>query len=484
MRRVPAILVPTVAATAGSLSVILPGTPTAHWSYLITFCALVALAWGRWRTLRGPARSGYAFIVAALSVWLVGDLLFDALTWLFGSLPGVSPSDALWISGYPLLAAGLVRLTQLRAPGRLREGLLDGLAMATVVAWLFWQFLILPAVETERLSLELVFGAFYPFGDVLLFAAIALLVLSPGSKRGPARYLVAALALTLAGDVGISVLPELFPQMSLDTDCLDGLLLVANSLLVAAMVHPEAGRIAETTAGDERLHPARVIFLGLSLLVLPVTAALHSFDSVLSRASLLVSVVLLTTLILVRFVLVVREQERIRAVLTDQAERDQLTGLANRPALLSRLDLALSRSRDGNGGPVVLYLDLDGFKQVNDRYGHAAGDFVLVEFARRLVTAMRPGDVAARLGGDEFVVLADGVSGDEDARALVERLRGLVARPVRRGDDLYPVGVSIGVATAAHLSHPDADALLAAADAEMYAEKTAHASVKAFRIPV
>ncbi|MBU2665796.1 GGDEF domain-containing protein [Actinoplanes bogorensis] len=471
MRPGPALLVPTFAVLAGSVSAFAPGTPAAHWSYLIAFAALVAAGWARLRTLRGPTRSGYALIMGALSVWLAGDLLYDILTRIVGGLGEVSPSDALWISGYPLLAAGLIRLTHLRAPGRLREGLLDGLAMTTVMAWLCWQFLILPAVEGQRLSLSVAVAAFYPFGDVLLFAAIAVLVLVPGTHRGPTLFLVAALTLTLIGDIGISTLPELFPSLSraLQAERLDGVLLLANSLLVAGIVHRDAGRIADGAAREQRLHPARVVFLGVALLVLPTASGLSHFESAVSRVSLLVSAVLMTGLVLLRFVLVVREQERIRAALAHQAGHDQLTGLANRPALLARLEFALSRPRVDPYSPVLFYLDLNGFKQVNDRYGHSAGDFVLVEFARRLTAALRPGDVAARLGGDEFVVLAEDIDSRDEAAALRARLQELTAEPVRRGDEICAIGVSVGLA-AAEGGH-DADALLAAADAEMYVAK-------------
>ncbi|WP_249997930.1 GGDEF domain-containing protein [Actinoplanes sp. M2I2] len=473
MRRVPLFLAPALATAAGLVSALRPGSAAAQWSYQIVFTILVALAWTRWRAMRGPARSGYALIAAALSVWLAGDVLYEILSRLT-ELGDVSVCDALWIAGYPLLATGLVRLAQVRAPGRLSEGVLDALAMATAVAWLCWQFVILPAVENERLSLAVLATAFYPLGDVLLFAAVVALVLVPGSKRGPTPYLVLALAVTLVGDFTLSVLPELSPGLYDDAHAerLDGLLLLGNSLLVAAIMHPDAGRGADHAVRDERLHPARVTFLGIALVVLPITAGLGGFHSLLSRLSLICSVVLLSGLVLARFVALVREQERIRAVLMHQAEHDQLTGLANRPALLTRLEHALARPRDDDFGPVLLYLDLNGFKQVNDRYGHAAGDFVLVECARRLVAALRPVDVVARLGGDEFVVLVDDVPDERQARALADRLRRLVAEPVRRGDDEYRIGVSIGVAAAGRLLQPDADALLAAADLEMYAEKT------------
>jgi len=481
MRRLPTILVPGIAVAAAVPMAIVPGSTVANSSYAVAFTVLVLLAWVRLRRLTGPVRTGYAFLVGALSVWLTGDLLQDLLTWLDGPLGDVSASDFLWIGGYPLLATGLIRLTWLRAPGRLRESLLDALTMATVVASLLWQFIILPASEHKALSLPVAVGALYPFGDVLLFAVTALLVLAPGPKRGPTPYLVAALSLSLIGDVLISMLPALLPALSRSgqAERLDGVLLIANSLFVAALAHPDASRIADPGPKQmERLHPARVIFLGVALLVLPVIAGLRSFDSVLSRVSLLCSVTVLTTLILVRFVFVVREQERSRAALAHQAAHDQLTGLANRQAVRSQLEAVLARRRGGYA-PVLFYLDLDGFKQVNDRHGHAAGDFLLVEFARRLRAELHPTDTAARLGGDEFVVLAEELDSEDAAQAVAERLRLLVAEPACWGGVCFTVGVSIGMTAAGDFAHPDVDALLAGADAGMYEEKTHNRRIEA-----
>ncbi|MFG1922820.1 diguanylate cyclase [Cryptosporangium sp. NPDC048952] len=478
MRRVPAVLVPVFAAVCGLPAAFLPGSTFAHVSYLIGFSTLVGLGWARLRMLSGPQRTGYAFIVAALSVWLTGDLLQDALRWLTGPVGDVSPADLLWISGYPLLGIGLVRLVRLRAPTRLREAVLDALAMATVMAWLCWQFVIRPAVESAQLSLAVVIGSIYPLGDVLLFAAGAILVLAPGSKRGPTRYLIAALAISLIGDIAISLLPTLVDDLSriVQADRLDGVLLVSNSLYVAAVLHPDAARIAEPDSSrEERLHPARVIFLGIALAALPMFAGLQSIEGMVGRVSLLVSIAVLTALILVRFVLVVREQESVRAMLAHQAHHDQLTGLANRQALHAALDLALNRAREIGApyAPVLFYLDLDGFKQVNDHYGHAAGDFVLAEFSRRLKAELRTGDVAARLGGDEFVVLSENINTDDEAQALADRLRGLTVEPVTRAtDERFSIGVSVGVAAAGQLDQLDSDALLAAADGSMYSQKS------------
>jgi diguanylate cyclase (GGDEF)-like protein len=475
MRRVPAAAVPLFAAVAGSVSVFAPGTNAAHIAYLIGFTVVVASAWVGLRAIKGPSKGAFRLVALALTVWLSGDILFDVLDRIIGPLGDISPSDVLWISGYPLLVVGMVKMVRLRAPGRQRDGMLDAAAMTTVVAWLFWQFLILPAAESQELSLTMFVGAAYPFGDVMFFAATAILVFAPGSIHGPARYLVSALTLTLIGDISISLLPILFPDLSRtgQADRFDGLLLLANSLLAAAVVHKDAAKMAEPDgqAAQQRLHPARVVFLGIALVVLPTVTGLHSFGTVVSRVSLLASITLLTTFILVRFLFVVREQERIKSALAHQAEHDQLTGLANRAALMAQLELALFR---GNGfGPVVFYMDLNGFKQINDRYGHAAGDLILTEFARRLGTAIRPDDTAARLGGDEFVVLATGIEDENGAHKLADRLRDLADEPVMWQGEALGFGVSVGTAAWGTLDHPGADALLSVADAAMYAEKVA-----------
>ncbi|GAA0265816.1 hypothetical protein GCM10009539_60560 [Cryptosporangium japonicum] len=471
---------PLFAAACGVPSAIAPGNAWAHGCYLLGFASFVVLGWVRLRMVSGPARTGYGLILGALSVWLVGDLLYDALTRVVGPPGDVSPADVFWVSGYPLLAIGLVHLVRLRTSGRLREGLLDAMTLATVMAWLCWQFVILPAAENQRLALPVVVGALYPLGDVVLFAVVAILVMAPGSKRGPTRFVVGALALTLCGDVLISMLPAVFTDLSraVQADRLDGVLLVANSLFVAAVLHPDAAKIAEPSAtGHQKLHPARVVFLGIPLVTMPLFAGLNTFTGVASRVSLIVSIVLLTSLVLVRFVLVVRGQEAIRAELAHQAHHDQLTGLANRSALRTVLDLSLSGPRGGYG-PVLFYLDLNGFKQINDRYGHAAGDVVLVEFANRLTGVLRPGDVAARLGGDEFVVLSEGIGTPAEAGAMAGRLQALTVTPVVKDGVELAVGVSIGVAAAGDLEHPDVDGLLAAADAEMYTHKTARRTLQ------
>ena len=157
-----------------------------------------------------------------------------------------------------------------------------------------------------------------------------------------------------------------------------------------------------------------------------------------------------------------RDEERMR----HEAVHDPLTGLPNRTLLRDRLEHALAQSERDGGATGVLFVDLDNFKQVNDVYGHATGDAVLVEFSRRLRTAVRPADTVARLGGDEFVVVCEEV--DEDsALALGRRLQSAIQMPLTVGGIPHGLSASIGIA----LGHSNPDALLANADIAVYRAK-------------
>ena len=154
------------------------------------------------------------------------------------------------------------------------------------------------------------------------------------------------------------------------------------------------------------------------------------------------------------------------------ATHDSLTGLPNRAALNDELERAALRHGRSTTGLSVLFCDLDRFKPVNDRLGHAGGDAVLVEVANRLRASVRAADFVARLGGDEFVVLCE-TSGDDSELIdeLTERLVRNVGQPIVVGGDAVTVGVSVGVATAPAGTQADADLLLTEADEAMYRRK-------------
>ncbi|MEU4425935.1 GGDEF domain-containing protein [Actinoplanes sp. NPDC024001] len=162
-------------------------------------------------------------------------------------------------------------------------------------------------------------------------------------------------------------------------------------------------------------------------------------------------------------------QERLRTA----ALHDHLTGLPNRLLLEDRLNRAGARAaREAGYRFAVLLLDLDGFKAINDGLGHAAGDALLVEVARRLTGLVRRTDTVARLGGDEFVVLIDGLPEPDAYRRVCDAVQAAVTAPVDVDGQLVQVGVSIGVAVSGD-GAVDPDHLLREADAAMYRVKSA-----------
>ncbi|PWJ52767.1 diguanylate cyclase (GGDEF) domain-containing protein [Quadrisphaera granulorum] len=153
---------------------------------------------------------------------------------------------------------------------------------------------------------------------------------------------------------------------------------------------------------------------------------------------------------------------------------DPLTGLLSRRGLAAPLGRAATDASPHRRS-ALLFLDLDGFKPVNDVHGHAAGDALLVVVAERLLASVRPADCVGRTGGDEFVIVLEGIAADDEAHAVAERVRGEVPLPVLLPDgSSVSVGASVGVAV---VDHPvSTEELLAAADAAMYEMKRASRS--------
>jgi diguanylate cyclase (GGDEF)-like protein len=157
-----------------------------------------------------------------------------------------------------------------------------------------------------------------------------------------------------------------------------------------------------------------------------------------------------------------------------QARHDPLTRLPNRAALIERLSVAIACARREKSSLAVLFIDLDGFKAINDKFGHDAGDAVLRAVATRLTEHVRPQDIVARFGGDEFVVICEELADRPAADAIAARLASALAEPVIAGTQRVDVGASIGLVVGDGRSR--SSQLLRDADAAMYEGKFRTAS--------
>jgi diguanylate cyclase (GGDEF)-like protein/PAS domain S-box-containing protein len=166
----------------------------------------------------------------------------------------------------------------------------------------------------------------------------------------------------------------------------------------------------------------------------------------------------------------VTERRRVEDELAHLSLHDALTGLPNRTFFLENLDKAIARARRGRSRLALLLLDLDHFKQTNDRLGHDVGDRLLVEVARRLASGLRAGDFVGRLGGDEFVVLFENFGHDEHAASLASKIVDVLAPPIGIDGHEVVVSASIGISTFPECGD-DSASLMKTADVAMYRAK-------------
>jgi diguanylate cyclase (GGDEF)-like protein/PAS domain S-box-containing protein len=166
----------------------------------------------------------------------------------------------------------------------------------------------------------------------------------------------------------------------------------------------------------------------------------------------------------------ISERKQAEIELSHAALHDTLTGLPNRALFLDRLGLALRRTERRSGSVAVLFCDLDRFKVVNDSLGHDAGDRLLVDVAKRIVTALRPADTVARFGGDEFTILCEDIAGEIEAATIAQRIVDVFRDPFLLEDGEVFLATSLGIAIARG-NDDRAEDLIRDADAAMYRAK-------------
>ncbi|MGX6607062.1 diguanylate cyclase domain-containing protein [Micromonosporaceae bacterium Da 78-11] len=353
-------------------------------------------------------------------------------------------------------------------------GTLDSALFGLCAAGPLWAWLFSPRLTADATLL----GQMLALADLMVLCAVIATLTRIGAKakraRGPIGYLVLCTSLTLAGEMSATL------TLHGTATWTNELMMLAYLAIAAAPLHPAAPHI---TFPGARLKAATgeppLAWIGAALSANPLMAAVQAVNGD-TEASLLLPVgsLLVVPLVLLRLKQLSTQRGLAERTLAHHAHHDELTGLLNRRRMTADIDQALAELGAGDLEQVtVLLCDLDGFKPVNDRFGHQAGDAVLKTVAVRLTGAVDRADVVGRIGGDEFLVLIKG----REPGGIVERISELLREPIPLGGTTVQVGVSVGVATARRGAQLDRDNFIGLADTEMYAVKATRRQAKAPR---
>lgn len=456
----------------GALLVVLDETPSdAAAAFGLVLAWVPAVVAGLAATRSGGRVRGTRLAAGALAAFAAG-LTLNGLDYLAtGAVSFPSLGDIGFVGFYLLLSIALVRHMRHRVPRLGFVTVLDS-AIALLAISAVFSVRLEPALAASGDTAAMAAFLAYPFADLALVAGVlGLVTITPGVLRGWG-WLVGGLAAFAASDTAFALTSDTsaMPASWLQLGWAVGLALIAQWVVAVSRAGTPEPRESPYADGAESRRTAHAAALSagigsvgvLTVLVIGTWRELPVMSAALAAVTTLGAAA--RTQIGFRFLAI---EARLRA----QAHTDELTGLPNRRELGEQAERVLA---SGPGRThAVLMLDLDGFKSVNDTRGHAAGDALLVEVARRLRSSVRLTDVVARVGGDEFAILMP----DADlgvVQSVAERITEAMRESPVAGE--VTVGTSIGVAL--HPRHgADMATLLGAADAAMYAAKASRTPV-------
>jgi diguanylate cyclase len=424
-------------------------------------------------------RKPWRLMLVGQLLWVIGDAVdsFNRDVRNVTSYPALT--DLFYLAAYPLLGAGLFLLIRGRRPRHDLAGLLDSATVTAGLALLSWVLLAEPTLaEWDQSVAAATVSAVYPFGDILLVGLLIRLVTTPGGRTPSLRWLLTAGFLLVAGDT-ISAAVGLYSSSS--TDAFDVIWLASYVAWGTAALHPSMFSLSEPTSGvDGGFSRARLAAMCLATMVAPAILGVQAaIGGPLDVWPVVVGSVLMFLFVVARMRVAIhqiieanRRRDELQDELAYRAVHDSLTDLPNRAQAMRLIDAALNRAQRSGAMIGLLFIDLDGFKAVNDTLGHGAGDEVLRTVAQRLREKVRGGDVVSRVGGDEFVVLLEPVESEAEAALVANRLIETASEPIITPVGEARIGASIGVAISQDGSI-DPPGLLHEADRAAYRAKSA-----------
>ncbi len=417
-------------------------------------------------------RSAWRMLALAAFCYLAGDVAQTVYEQV-GTLPYPSVADIFYLLFYPLTLCGLLRFpTGHRNPGERVRLTLDLAAVAIGGAMVVIYVVLGPTVVASGPDkLLTAISVAYPVGDMVLLVGLASVLLrrAPGSSRRALQLMAATLMFFVAADL-------VYGYLSLHSsyqggDPVDSLWMIAialSAVAAAAQVAPAPGLKEIIEHQRERASWAPFLAVGVGFGVM-LAGQLSERDVL--QDTMAIAAVLLATLVSVRQFLAQRDLVHTRDRLSYQSLHDEVTALPNRALVIDRAEQMLYRSRRSHAPMAALCVDIDGFKNVNERFGRAAGDELLRVVAARLSGVVRDADTVGRLNGDEFAVLLEGSTLDVTPELVAERIRDVLGQPIDlHGSDQRTLSVtaSTGVALGERSS---ADDLLRDADYAMQEAK-------------
>lgn len=378
--------------------------------------------------LRMPraARPVWWGLWAYLMLTVIGDVVYDVFLYHYEQEPFPSIADVFYLSAYIALIIALVMLVKRRQTVRRRETWIDATVMSLAATCVVITVVVVPILnDASTLTLETAVALAYPILDVVALSALIRLLVDVKRLEPALALLTASIVVTLTADLAFQSLSA----QGLIEDAppwVDVLFLGGILLLTAAATARGAAEIGYPSPTSARTK-ARLVGLAVAALTAPTLLTISVWREVGSGTRLLAVVsIAIILLILWGSLLLISMVEQQASLLADLARRDGLTGLPNRRTLDFELDRMAARTHESGEPFTVAMLDLDHFKAFNDRYGHPAGDTMLIDCSRAWHALLDPPAMLARYGGEEFAVLLPGV---DRAQPILERLRRATPDP-------------------------------------------------------
>ena len=449
---------------------------TATWSI-----AVAALSWIASRRHTGRPRRAWALIALAMTFNAIGDIIFGIYA-ILGDPPSVSWADPFYLAAYPCILVGMAWWVTIRGRSSIGEIFVDASAVAVVAGLAIVQaFVLAPDVLVSGTFVERFVFAAYPMGDVLLVAALAAALFSAARRHFDMLMMVGFAVSLLIADILYGVV-QLVTDPRLMADLSDGFYFIAYGLLGAAAFVQPVHASAEPEAAVPVRRPIstfRMTVLGIALCGAPGVAIISTaLGDTVHTPLYIVATIIVSAMVMFRFAGMVRRLETEQRRLNDaetrllyQASHDALTGLPNRPMVTERLEREIRAARVDRTRLALMFVDLDGFKAINDTLGHQTGDMLLSAVAGRIRAALRPSDLVARIGGDEFLIVAPRLGKESFATTIADRIMVSIQQPLPVGENTLQTSASIGIAMMRQ--GDDAEQLIAHADLALYQAKSA-----------